>query len=234
MIQQRQPLFATHRAKRARWWLVGATAGSLVISNLFSGNAAPTSTPEAAPTVIVTDVDRRVAAAPADPFHPYAGADVANSGTEASEMSEEEKSAAENAAISAAAFGTYSYAQDPEVWAAGIPNMTTSGREAVLESARQTWPPLVDLKVVARVASSGIAPKVTAFDAEAGTATVAITMMQTVESIGGAAGVARAVTYQVEMVRGEDTGTESPPWNTNGIEQLPVSEARVLRPLGRR
>ena len=221
-----QPMFGTHRGRTVRRWLVGLFVASLGVSRvvgLVSGGDVPTAAPttsgvyQAEPVEVLDGADRRVAAAVANPFFPYAGANIAAGDAPTAAASDPAQQAAVTAATQTAiAYATYGYGQTPQQYAAAVPNLSKKAKVAVAKAAVAGWPGVDAAKVTAVARQSGIVPTVENYQ-EGVSASVAVTVAQDVVMAGSAAQVrARTLLVQLRAI----TGATMTTWEVADITTL--------------
>lgn len=203
-------LFGTNRGRKARNLLIGLALASfalLMVNNIAGGGEVQATQQEGG-----FGQQQQTAKVPkyappvSDAFQPGGVVDISKSDPANASAYTEATAVATATAI---AFGTYNYQQTPAQFVATIPHLVEGLAEPMTKAAAKTWPELVADKVSVTSGASRTPAQITAFDAEAGMARVAVTVTSTVTTASEGT-VARNQSYFVDLVR-PDSSNGIPP-----------------------
>lgn len=203
-------MFSTHRGKFVKRLLWALFAGSFALMILNGMMNPSTDEADGADDPEVTEVvraDPKVEPAPVNPFTVREKVEpitVPESGTGENSLFQSAISIAGEGAVR---YATYSHQQTPDAYVALIPKMKPESAKALTEAAEANWPEIEIDQVTASGAIRGIQPQMVAFDTDTGSASVSVSVAQTVKTRDGEFHFSRS--YLVQLVRAEG---EDGPW----------------------
>lgn len=230
--------WATHRARTVRNILIGL--GGLAVVLLFANPAEDTDTTAAQPDPFSTPsvvADPKVAAPVSNPMNPYQGAndtlgqnEAGSTATADPALYQDMLGVAQSAAVS---FGTYSYEQTAQEWAALITDATPDLAASLAAGAEGTWSQIVDQQVVSVARLVGTTPQIVYYRDADGAAQVLVSVSRSITSADTAAQSA-VTSYAITLARvvegaptGDDTltGTDAAPQDTPTEVESPSDAA---------
>lgn len=218
-----QSLFGTNRGRAVKgvfWALAALSFVMLVLSNQGNSSAAqPGSTVTAATKTAIRQP--RVGAPVADPMSPPTGVndDVAASSSVVTTTPTLDPSQYQAmltvAQTTAAAYGTYTFLDDPDEWVSSIPNLTPELTESLKQSSVTAWPEITSQQVTSKATLGAQSPKIVYYREGDGTAQVSVSMDLSVSTRDGVQQIAKRIALDLQKTStatqsSSETPTEAP------------------------